>query len=535
VDRLILLVLTRWRMELRAMARSRARAVGLLLLLPGLLFSSLFGAFMAYAGVRAAGRDPELLLPALSLVATGVGLSWMLAPMVAGVAMTESHDVSRLLHFPVPVPVLVAASLVGNLLQPTVLAALPVAAAVAFAVSGAPAALPFAFAGSLLSLLFLLSASQVSGLLMHGISRRRRFQDVAVLLLAVLGFSMSVVPMLLFSGGGRAVVALLRGLVAHDVALLSPFGWGLRAAVHAGRGEVALFLGWSAAQVAAIAGAAAVSASLIQRIHRGEFELGQAPREAGKARAVMVLPGEIGAQIEKDLRIAWRNPATKATLFLSCVTPLFWLFVFTRMRGGLSPSTLLVLATFVGASAFGNDFAQEGRGLGLLLGFPVERWRVLVAKNLAALAFRLPGVLVLIGTGALLGSLALLPAAATIVGGTFLIAAGVGNYGSILFPAAVPRPGRNPFGGSAAGARGLGGVALGMLFFTTTLALAAPFVFLAWLPLLLGEAAWWLVSLPLAFAGAVAVYAMLVAGAAALFRRREPELLERILEGEAEA
>jgi ABC-2 type transport system permease protein len=535
VDRLILLVITRWRMELRAMARSRARAMGLVLLLPGLLFSSLFAAFLAYAGVRAAGHDPATLLPVLSLVATGVGLSWMLAPLVTGVALTESHDVSRLLHFPVPVAVLVAASLAGNLLQPTVLASLPVAAAVAFALSRTPATLPFTFAGSLLSLLFLLSATQVSGLLLHGISRRRRFQDVAIFLVMGLGFVISIVPMILISGSALPALGVLRGLAGHDVAVLSPFAWGIRAAVHAGDGDVAGFVGWAAAQAAAIAGATGLSAALIQRIHRGELDLGRSAREGEAARARMVFPGAIGAQLEKDLRIAWRNPATKATLFLSCLTPLFWLFVFTRMRGGLSPWTFLALSTFVGASAFGNDFSHEGRGLGLLLGFPVERWRVLVAKNLGGLAFRLPGMATLILTGAVLGSAALLPAAATIAFCTFLIAAGVGNYVSILFPGAAARPGRNPYGGSASGARGLAAALLGMVFFTATLATAAPFVFLAWLPLLL-ESRWlWLASLPLALVGAVAVYAMLVAGAARLFRRREPDLLERVLEAEAEA
>ena len=50
--------------------------------------------------------------------------------------------------------------------------------------------------------------------------------------------------------------------------------------------------------------------------------------------------------------------------------------------------------------------------------------------------------------------------------------------------------------------------------------------------LLLGEPLSGLVALPLALAGAAAVYAMLVGGAARLCSRREPELLERIL-GEA--
>ena len=39
----------------------------------------------------------------------------------------------------------------------------------------------------------------------------------------------------------------------------------------------------------------------------------------------------------------------------------------------------------------------------------------------------------------------------------------------------------------------------------------------------------WAVTLPLALAGAGAVYAMLVAGAEKLLRRREPDVLERIL------
>ena len=39
----------------------------------------------------------------------------------------------------------------------------------------------------------------------------------------------------------------------------------------------------------------------------------------------------------------------------------------------------------------------------------------------------------------------------------------------------------------------------------------------------------WMVTLPLALAGAAAVYAMLVAGAEKLLRRREPDVLERIL------
>ena len=67
------------------------------------------------------------------------------------------------------------------------------------------------------------------------------------------------------------------------------------------------------------------------------------------------------------------------------------------------------------------------------------------------------------------------------------------------------------------------------LLFALTLMVAGPFVFLCWLPLLLDAPPLWLLTLPLAAVGAGAVYAMLVGGAERLLRRREPELLERIL------
>src|SRR5207249_2288233 len=174
----------------------------------------------------------------------------------------------------------------------------------------------------------------------------------------------------------------------------------------------------------------------------------------------------------------------------------------------------------------------EGRGISLLFGFPVDRWRVLVAKNLSGFALRLPGLATLLVMGSLLGPPALLPAAATGALCTFLVAAGSDNYASILFPMVAARPGHNPYGGSAAGSRGLGAAALGALFFAATLVVAAPFVFLAWLPMWLERPLLWILSLPLALAGAGAVYAMLVAGAARVLERREPDLLQRVL-GEA--
>ena len=80
-----------------------------------------------------------------------------------------------------------------------------------------------------------------------------------------------------------------------------------------------------------------------------------------------------------------------------------------------------------------------------------------------------------------------------------------------------------------AGGRGLGAALLGALLLGVTILAASPFIFLCWLPVLLEVPLLWLLTLPLALGGAVAVYALMVAGAERLLLKREPELLEQIL------
>ena len=535
MDRLIALVALRWRTELRSLLRARERTLGLLLLIPSLLLFSGLASLLAHVGLRVLeARGPELLLPLASAVVSALGLLWVLSPLLAGVALSESHDMSRLLHFPIPQRTLVASSLLSNLAQPMALAQLPLLFAVSFALTREPVRLPFVFAGLALSFLFILAAAQVVGLVLHGLSRRRRWHDVALFLGLGLGFSVSLAPFLLMAFGGRALWALASVVARSDPFAFSPFAWGLRAAVHAGRGQAAGFLIEAALGVLAIGVVLAASARLIDLVYRGDLDLGGPAVSARIPRARMWFQGTVGSVIEKDLRSAWRDPGLKATLFLGLMGPLLFLILLWQARAaGGSGSLLLTLAAFIGVSSFGaNAFGFERRGIGLLLSFPTERWRLLVAKNLAAAIFRLPGLLTLLLAGVFLAPLAYLPAALTVAAVTWLLATGVDNFVSILFPVTAPEPGRNPYGGAAAGGRGLGTAALTAVLLLGVLALSSPFVFLVWLPLLLGQPGLWLASLPLALAGALAVYAMLVGGAERVLGRREPELIERIL-GEA--
>lgn len=534
MDRLTALVVLRWRTELRSLLGARERAWGVALVLPGLLLVSLFGSFVAWFAIRGLGSHrPELLLPVLSILVTGIGFFWMLSPLMAGFAFSETHDVSRLLHFPVPLGTLVASSLVANLAQPAVLAELPVLLAASLALGSAhPAALPAVFAGLGLSFAFILAAAQVAGLAFQGVARSRRLQDAVLIAGLALGLLLSFAPLLLLMLGGGLLGPLAGPLLERDLFALSPFAWGVRAAVHASRGEPALAAGFAAAGGVALAAAMAASGALIERVHRGELRLSAVRRE-GAPPARMRFSGELGALLEKDLRIAWREPALKASLVLGLVGPLVLLFILTRgLAPGGSAATLLLLAMAIGLTSFGtNAFGLERRGVALLLGFPVPRWKVLVAKNAAGLVFRLPGLVTLVVAALILGPLEAVPAALALTLVMLLFTAGMDNFVSILFPITVPAPGQNPHA-AASGGRGLAAALMGMLLLGAALVVSSPFALLVWLPLLLGSPWLWLGSVPLGLAGAAASYAMLVAMAAGLLERREPELVARIL-GEA--
>jgi hypothetical protein len=491
-----------------------------------LVFSAV-GAFVMLLAVRSVGAsDPALLLPGLSALATVVGLFWMVSPLVSGLSIAESHDVSRLLHFPIPPWTLVGSSLIANLAQPMAMAELPMIAAVAVALADRAYQLPLTLAGVLLSFAVILAAAQLSALALSGAARNRRLQDLATFLGIGVAFVIGLLPLLFLWAGAGPLAAMARLLRGTDLFALSPFAWGVRGAVHAGRGDLGGFALHALLAVAAVGAAMAVSAALIQRIARGELDLSGGPAgAAGPAR--MRFAGAVGAVLEKDLRMSWRDPALKATLFVGLLGPLLFVVFILQGASRAGSRALLYLALFLGVSAFGsNAFGLERRGVALLMGFPVERWRVLLGKNLGALLFRVPGLLLLVVAAFVLRALHLLPAALVIAACGLILSAAVDNYASILFPAPTAdprRPGAPPRG------RGLTGMLVSLALLAGTMALTAPFAFLAWLPLLLGEPWLWALSLPLALAGAASVYAMLLAGSARLLTRREPELLERIL------
>jgi hypothetical protein len=526
VDRLIALVGLRFRLEARAIAGSRGRKLGLLFALPALALFSAASAFGAFALVRLVSRtEPGLLLPALSGVATLFGLSWALSPLLAGISATETHDLSRLMPYPVPLRTLVASSLVANLLQPTVLAQLPPLAALALALSGRHVAPAFAALG--LGLLLVVAAGQTVGIALHALSRNRRVHDRVLFAGIGLGVLLSLTPILVLSRGGASARRLLLELVERDVFVLSPFAWSARAAVHAGHGDWPGFLAWSAAAAVAVVAALGLSTAIAHRLYRGELDTGEA--STGTSRARIRLPGVVGAVIEKDLRVSWRDPRLKAVTLSGVIGPLLLLFLLGQgFPGGIGPGQLFLVASIAGLGAVGsNALALERQGLGLLFGFPVDRLALLAGKNLALVVMRAPVLLALSLASLFIAGPAVALAVAIVVLLAQVLASAADNYVQILFPVPMPGAGRDPTA-PISGTRGLGTAAITLVAMTVTLAVVAPFAFLAWLPQLLGEAWLFALTLPLALLGACAVYFMATSGAARLLMRREPELLARL-------
>ncbi len=526
MDRLIALVLLRFRLEARATLGSRGRALGLVVALPFLALFSAAASLGAFALVRLVSRtEPGLLLPALSAIFTFLGLSFVLAPLLAGISATESHDLSRLVVYPVPLGTLVVSSLVANLVQPMVLAQLPPLLALAVAVAGPR--WPLSFAGLALGLLMTVAAAQTVGIALHALSRRRRLHDRLLFLGIGLSLVLSLLPVLVLSSGGSAARRALMALLERDVFALSPFAWSARAAVHAGRAELLPFAGFSAAALVAAVLAVGLSTVIAGRLYRGELESGEAG--AGASRARIRLPGTLGAVVEKDLRVAWRDPRIKAVTLSGVIGPLVLLLILGQgAPEGIGPAQLFIVAGVAGVGVVGsNALALEREGLGLLLGFPVDRLALLAGKSIATLVLRSPALLAIaIATLVLAGPLLAL-AIAGVVLITQVIGCAVDSYLQILFPVPVPAAGRDP-NAPVSGARGLGAAVVMLLAMGVTFVGTAPFAFLAWLPQPLGQPWLFGVTLPLSLAGAAAVYFMAASGASRLLLRREPELLARM-------
>lgn len=529
VRQVLTVVALRFKLEWRGLGIARERALGIGVMTLLMMMGSSVLAVGVYATLRGLSAvEPSSAIAVVAVWSSLLGLAALLGPVLSRAAVAESHDYAQLVHLPVSPGTLAIASVIANLLQPLVITQLPIFVAASFAVSRSPVAVPFAAAGFGITYAAILVAAQIGSLASHALARSRRFRDASLFVAIAGGFLIGLLPLMFILHPGlwhRAFSFVMRS----GATTWLPFAYGARAAVHAGQGEMGNFLVLSAAGGVAILLGIAIATRLVKAIHGGELDLGTVSRAASR-RSLLRLPGIVGAVVEKDVRTLWRDPALRAGLFTGLFGPILFLYLMTRQgRSSASGYTVMILALFVGASGLGGGaFGMERGSIGQLLSFPAARWKILVAKNVSVSIFKVPGLVTLAVAAIFLAPATLWPAVAVVALVALMMAAAIDGYVSIRFPWTPPRPGGGPGAYSSSSAQGMSRFLVTFGSFFAVVACAAPFVFLTWLPYLLSRPALGFVTLPLALAGALAVYALLVHGAESLLLRREPELLERV-------
>ncbi len=528
----------RARLTWRQFSREPGRIVGVVLaaaiFLP-LAGLAAVGSFLGYN--RLPAPWPGQLLGGVLVF---LWVTWLLAPLLL-FSLNEGMDLTRLLTFPVSRRDLAVSFVLGTLFDFPTYFMLPLFAAIALAWGLTPG-LPLVLLALALAYGHMVLTSQLVVTVAGGILRSRRFRDISIILVSLLGTSCWLLQSAIERLTERIDVDREAVLAWRPLEMLQwlPPGAAARAIerLDAGAwGESLLWLAYAAGWLAVIGW---VWVRLLGRWLTGEGFLLQrrarppaAPAARKATRRGLVLPGvpaEVTAIMDKEVRAMWRVPQRRVGLIQLVALPLFF-SVFSLVGPGagetIGPWTLMALPAFafwmswLGAQ---NMLGFEGPGLTQLLVTPVPRQRIFAGKALAFLA--VPGA-VLAGMGLLLVGLTGRPLALPALVASLGQAAaqiGVASMGSVLFPSAINL---EKSGGRRAGTAGGCATGLANVFLLpavhglVSLPAVAPLV----LALLLQRdwVAWLGAPLALVYGAALAWLGTREAGR--LLLRREPEVI----------
>ena len=515
MNRLLLLLVLSLRTRLRGFLSAGASSVFLVLgSLAVLAFTCAMGlgAYLGLSQMRGTGRV-DRLADGTSLLVTMFGLFFLTRPLI--LTNLSGSSLQNLLHLPIRRGELLVFSLLTGVVTPLLLES-PVLVGAALGAASHRALTLVTLPLALLTHLTLLSAAYAVSLLAAVIARRTWVADLA----RVCAFLILLLPSLLTYPGPRAYLAPLAG----PIATLSPLGWAARATIYGGAGDLSRAALFVAPALLLLFTITAVSMSLLNRILAGEGEdrvLGKI--EARPAR--VILPGALGALIETQLRTQLRTPATRMALLMPML--MTGLFALSTSRRGQPPGSAFAMVIFLSLMG-GNSFMMIGRGIALILGTPVSRAWLLVASDAANVLFRIPPLLAIIAITGWRNGLESAAALAAFAMALLPISMGTQHFVSILRPFALPRDRLNPFAQRVDGRQGSNGL-LSLVSALATGAIAAPFLFLTWLSSRLdGAYGPWLLGL--SGVGALATYAILIAGAEKLFLTREARIVEVLLD-----
>jgi len=533
LDQLKALIWLKWKLTTASYRRSRARLIWLVVMVfcflgPAALFVSL--ALLAAFLTRPQPIAVELLYISLA----GVWLVWLLAP-VLGFSVTETYDISKQLIFPIPRLRMFLGALLGAFLDVPTLFLLPIFAVVVLGFAWTPAAPLLTVVVLAIFLVHTLALGLTVLVLLLGMLRSRRFQDIATVLAPMIGIGIYLAIQALV-GRGYFAAPKLSQLEPSRYLIYTPGGLAARAIQEAAAEHYAAFMAFTGLLLAVTAASLWLGGHVMQRVYQGEivdsYRVRSRPPEAHRGAHRRWLPRLLSPQMEavlvKELRYLWREPQMKS-LLLALLAPAIWLVVVARSNllpsGPYFPASVGLMCLFAGSSFAMNTFGFDRAGLSLLFLFPADRRTILLGKN--ALTFLITALPATVGVGIAAAWRHELHYAATILPFVYavivLLIAG-GNVGSVYYPMRIPARGENPYAQGME--KGCATSVMKSLIFQGTMLAALPVVggFVA--PYLLSNPLLYLLTAPLALVYAVGVYWAALPHLAEALLRRETRIIE---------
>lgn len=541
----------RWQLLLRGYARSPGRIVGAVFLFLLLVPPVILLAIGEVAGFH-------YLLPAQLFVAQNIVfyifialyLLYAVLPLLQ-FSLNEGLDVTKLAAFPLSQPELMAGLLIATLLDIPTLAVIILFVGLGIGWASSVAAALGIGAALFLMYIHLVGISQLLLSSMLGILRTRRFRDLALVLVTLLGLSCSL--------GSQAVSRLipadqsangLLALVHYDIGpwvQYLPPGMAGRAIVAFSTGQWAdgglwlaalvssaflILWAWSAILARSLATPEAGASGGSRRRVRSSAAAAlpapvAAPVPAAPARAPLI-PAPVMALAAKDLRYYWRDPQYKraflSTLYL---VGIILLDIFTLGgQQGRSFNDLIIgaaLLQVLNLTAF--TFGYEGSAVTTLAIFPIRPAYVFLGRNIATFIVGMVELVVLAG---LLGFIThdwYQVGVLGIIGcGAVIAAFGPGNLIAVLLPMRIAR--QRVGGSQADSGTGCATGFISSLAYLGALVVIAPIAALAVVPGLVGHPELALPLAPLGILYGIGAYIGGTALAASYYYERLPKIIE---------
>jgi len=444
----------RVKLTLRQFSRQPGKIVGLVvsaLFFVPLVLGAAFGSAIGYLNLPQPW--PAQLLGGVLVL---LWLIWLVAPALA-FRLNEGLDLTRLLTYPLPSRDLVASTLLGTLLDFPTYLALPIFVAVGVG-WGANWRWPFVIVALLVAYAHMVLTSQLVLTAAGGLLRSRRFRDVSIVVLSLLGSSCYFI--------NQGVQVLFRNLDTRQLVGIRPLtylqwlppGATARAIERASAGDWSAALLWLLYATLLLGGVAWLWWRLLLRVVTGEGFLqapvraSSAPVQAAPRRVGMAgrhpflrwMPDDIHQLFIKELKAMWRFPQRRIGLIQGFLAPLFVIVAIFFTRGmpevEVTPwwaLTVMGYAIFTMWIASLNMLGWEGKALPMLLGTPIPRQQIFLAKSgalllMVAVPLTLFGLMLTIGTRSWFGIAGWLAAM-----GASLATMGVNAVASVLFPSPV--------------------------------------------------------------------------------------------------